>query len=47
VTGAWEKLHDEEHHNLYSSFNIVRVIKTRMSWAGHETRMAEMREICT
>jgi hypothetical protein len=35
------KLHNEEVHNLYSSFNIVRAIKSRMRWAGnvHMERM--------
>jgi hypothetical protein len=27
VTGAWRKLHNEELHNLYSSPNVIRLIK--------------------
>jgi hypothetical protein len=29
VTGDWRKLHNEELHDIYSSPNIVRVIKSR------------------
>jgi len=35
VTGVWRKLHNEELNDLYSSPNIVRVIRsTRIRWAG-------------
>jgi hypothetical protein len=44
--GSWRKLHNDELHSLYSSPNIVRVMKLRrLRWVGHVARMGEGRGV--
>ena len=46
VTGEWRKLHNGEPNVMYSSLNIVWVIKSRrMRWAGRVARMGEGRGV--
>jgi hypothetical protein len=42
VAGGWRKVHNEELHNLYSSRNIIKFIKSRRAW--HVGRMGEKRK---
>jgi hypothetical protein len=46
VTWEWRKLHNEELNHLYSSPNIVRVIKSRrIRWAAYVASMGEKRGV--
>jgi hypothetical protein len=45
VTRGWRKLHNDEFHELYSSPNIIKIIKSRrIRWTEHVARMGEKRK---
>jgi hypothetical protein len=40
LIGGFRTLHNEELHNLYSSPNIIRIIKSKgIRWTGHAAQM--------
>jgi hypothetical protein len=46
VTGEWRKLHNEELHNLYSSPDIIRQIKSRrIRWTVNVARMGKKKSV--
>jgi hypothetical protein len=46
VTEKRRKIHNEELNEMYSSPNIIGMIKSRrMRWAGHVVRMGECRSV--
>jgi hypothetical protein len=46
VAGDGRRLHNVELHDLYTSPNVIRVIKSRrMGWAEHIARMGGMRNV--
>jgi hypothetical protein len=47
IIGGWGTLHDERPHDLNSSSNIIRTIKSsRMRWSGQVAHMGEKRNAC-
>jgi hypothetical protein len=46
VTGDWRKLYNDGLHNLYSTLNIIRMIKSRrMRWVRHVAQVRNVYEI--
>jgi hypothetical protein len=47
VKGSWRKLHNEELHNLYSSPNVIRMIKSRTEMCRVRSTHGEKRNAYT
>jgi hypothetical protein len=46
VAGGWRRLHNEELHILYTSPNIIRVMKSiKVGWVGYVACMRVMRNV--
>jgi len=44
LAGSWNRLYNQELHNLYSLINIIMISNSRrMRWAGHVSHTGEMR----
>jgi predicted transcriptional regulator of viral defense system len=43
MTGEWKRIHIEELNDLHCSPNTIRVIKSRMRYAGRVARVGERR----
>ena len=43
VRGEWKRLHSDELYDLYSSPNIIHMIKRRMKLAGYKISAGECR----
>ena len=43
VTGEWRRLNNEEFYDLYSSPNIIQVMKQKTKWMEHVVRVGERR----
>jgi hypothetical protein len=46
MAGGWRKQHNEKFHNLYTSPNIIRLIRLwGMKWKRYVAKMGDMRNV--
>jgi len=41
MVGDWKRLYSDQFHSLYTSVNVIRMIRPKTRWVRHVARMEE------